>query len=56
MSLLVDGGDCRNQPLRRKRLSYHCSKEDGIRQMAQGSDSVYINGLPASRVGDKPTQ
>ncbi|MDX7989458.1 type IV secretion protein Rhs, partial [Xenorhabdus sp. 12] len=32
-----------------------CSKENGIRQMAQGSDSVLINGLPASRVGDKTT-
>ncbi|WP_323870516.1 RHS repeat-associated core domain-containing protein [Xenorhabdus szentirmaii] len=32
-----------------------CSKENGIRQMAQGSDSVLINGLPVSRVGDKTT-
>ncbi|PHM53887.1 RHS repeat-associated core domain-containing protein [Xenorhabdus sp. KK7.4] len=32
-----------------------CSKEIGPRQMAQGSDSVFINGLPASRVGDKTT-
>ncbi|CDH05423.1 Similar to Rhs-family protein [Xenorhabdus bovienii str. oregonense] len=32
-----------------------CSKEAGVRQMAQGSDSVFINSLPASRVGDKTT-
>ncbi|WP_426576275.1 RHS repeat-associated core domain-containing protein [Xenorhabdus stockiae] len=32
-----------------------CSKEIGPRQMAEGSDSVFINGLPASRVGDKTT-
>ncbi|WP_244967895.1 PAAR domain-containing protein [Xenorhabdus budapestensis] len=38
-----------------KRSTVVCSKEDGIRQMAQGSDSVFINGLPASRVGDKTT-
>ncbi|WP_262979755.1 DUF6531 domain-containing protein, partial [Photorhabdus temperata] len=30
-----------------------CSKENGIRQMAEGSDSVFINGYPAVRVGDK---
>ncbi len=30
-----------------------CSKEDGLRQMAEGSASVFINGYPVVRVGDK---
>ncbi len=32
-----------------------CDKENSERQIAQGSGSVYINGFPASRVGDKTT-
>ncbi|KOY60826.1 type IV secretion protein Rhs, partial [Photorhabdus heterorhabditis] len=35
------------------RSQVECSKENGIRQMAEGSDSVFINGYPAVRVGDK---
>ncbi|MDN7222424.1 PAAR domain-containing protein, partial [Providencia stuartii] len=37
------------------RSDVKCDKENSLRQMAQGSDSVYINGFPASRVGDKTT-
>uniref|UniRef100_UPI001E649062 PAAR domain-containing protein n=1 Tax=Photorhabdus thracensis TaxID=230089 RepID=UPI001E649062 len=35
------------------RSQVECSKEDGLRQMAEGSASVFINGYPAVRVGDK---
>ncbi|WP_244161556.1 RHS repeat-associated core domain-containing protein [Photorhabdus luminescens] len=35
------------------RSQVECSKENGLRQMAEGSASVFINGYPAVRVGDK---
>ncbi len=37
------------------RSNVKCDKENSERQIAQGSGSVYINGFPASRVGDKTT-
>ncbi|WP_445375228.1 PAAR domain-containing protein [Photorhabdus tasmaniensis] len=35
------------------RSTVECSKEHGLRQMAEGSASVFINGYPAVRIGDK---